>query len=103
MFKQLPDEETEIIGIFFNGKALQVPKGISVAAAILSRNPDHTRTTPVTGSKRLPFCMMGVCYECLMVIDGQANRRACATYVEAGMHIETQLGVGPALEDADSA
>ncbi len=39
--------------------------------------------------------MMGVCYECLMVIDGQANRRACQETVRPGMRIERQLGVGP--------
>lgn len=98
MFKQLPADEADLVAIFFDGQALQVPKGISVAAAVLTRDPGHTRTTPVSGSKRLPFCMMGVCYDCLMVIDGQANRRACATYVEEGMRIETRQGVGPALE-----
>lgn len=98
MFKQLPAEEADFVAIFLDDEPLQVPKGISVAAAVLSRNPGHTRTTPVSGSKRLPFCMMGVCYECLMVIDGQANRRTCATYVREGMRIETQQGVGPALE-----
>ncbi len=97
MFKQLPCNETETVRIFLNGESLQVQKGISVAAAVLSCNQAYTRTTPLSGSKRLPFCMMGVCYDCLMVIDGKANQRACGTYVREGMWIDSQQGVGPAL------
>ena len=33
----------------------------------------YTRTSPITDEKRAPYCMMGVCFECLMVIDGMAH------------------------------
>jgi len=102
MFKQLPGDKVSNVGIFLNGQALQVAQGISVAAAVLSNNQRSTRTTPVYGSPRAPFCMMGVCYDCLMVIDGKANQRACAMTVEEGMCIDSQQGVGPALEILDS-
>jgi len=99
MFKQLPGDKVSNVEIFLNGQALQVAQGISVAAAVLSNNQRSTRTTPVSGSPRAPFCMMGVCYDCLMVIDGKANQRACATTVEEGMNIDSQQGVGPAMEN----
>ena len=99
MFKQLHGDQTEKVDIILNGQPLQVLRGITVAAVALSQNQQYTRTTPISGSKRAPFCMMGVCYECLMVIDGKANKRACATYVKSGMQIETQQGVGPTLGD----
>ena len=99
MFKQLPGNQTETLDIILNGQNFKVLKGITVAAAALSQNQHVTRTTPVSASKRAPFCMMGVCYECLMVINGKANQRACSTYVEQGMHIDIQQGVGPALEN----
>ncbi len=102
MFKQLPGNQTEMLNISLNGQPVEVPKGISVAAVALSQNIGHTRTTPVSASKRAPFCMMGVCYDCLMVINGQANQRACSTIVQEGMCIETQQGVGPAMEDRGS-
>lgn len=102
MFKQLPDTHTECVEIILNGRSIKTLKGISVAAAVLSQNLKYTRTTPVSGSKRAPFCMMGVCYECLMVINGKANQRACATYVQEGMQIDSQQGVGPAMESTDS-
>lgn len=99
MFKQLPGDQKETVDIILNGQPLQVLKGVTVAAIALSQNLKFTRTTPISGGKRAPFCMMGVCYECIMVIDGKANQRACATYVSNGMQVETQQGVGPALGD----
>lgn len=99
MFKQLPDDAGDKVRVFLNGEAIDVAKGISAAAVALSHNLPFTRTTPVSGSKRAPFCMMGVCYECLMVIDGKPNSRACATYVEEGMRIDTQFGAGPSWGD----
>ena len=98
MFKQIPTDNGTTINITIDGRALQVPQGITVAAAALSNGLRHTRSTPVSGSKRAPFCLMGVCFDCLMVIDGKANQRACATYARKGMCIESQQGVGPAIK-----
>ena len=36
--------------------------------------------------------MMGVCFECLVAIDGVGSRQACLTRVRDGMAIETQQG-----------
>ena len=35
------------------------------------------------------LCGMGVCYECLVTVDGAPNRQACMTRVRAGMKVET--------------
>lgn len=99
MFKQLPNQGAETVEVFLNGQSVHVLQGTSVAAMALTEGLRFTRTTPISDSKRAPFCMMGVCYECLMIIDGKANQRACATIVKQGMQIETQQGVGPALEN----
>ena len=97
MFKQLPNDNAELVEAILNGQKVQVPEGTTVAAMALAAGLRYTRTTPISGSKRAPFCMMGVCYECLMIIDGQANQRACAHYVKNGMRVETQQGVGDML------
>ncbi len=103
MFKQLSTTDpVDRVNVILNGRLVEVPGGCSVAAAVLSQNPGYTRTTPVSGSKRAPFCMMGVCYECLMVINGQANQRACCVMVQNAMHIETQQGVGKPLEGREN-
>ncbi len=100
MFKQLPAIIEKKVNIFIDGQPLKVQEGITVAAAALSSGFSHTRITPITGSKRAPFCMMGVCFDCLMVIDDKPNQRACSTYVHEGMRIESQQGVGPEIKDS---
>lgn len=100
MFKQLPSNDIDQVEVMLNGKQVHALQGTSVAAMALAQGLRVTRTTPVSDSPRAPFCMMGVCYDCLMIIDGKANQRACATLVKNGMRVETQQGVGPTLGEA---
>ena len=51
---------------------------------------------PVAGATRGVFCGMGVCFDCLVVIDGEPSRRACVTFAREGMRVETQVGFGEA-------
>ena len=51
-----------------------------------------SRTTPVSGAPRAPYCLMGVCFECLVTIDGVGNRQGCMVAVRDGMRIETRKG-----------
>jgi len=95
MFRFLQDDPATTVTVYIEGVAVTVPDQISVAAAVLSHLKGNTRTTPVNGAPRAPLCMMGVCYECLMVINGQANKRACQEMVSEGMRIERQFGTGP--------
>jgi predicted molibdopterin-dependent oxidoreductase YjgC len=102
MFKQLSDITEETIDVYLNGQKIQTSNNITVAALCMTQGLRFTRTTAISNTKRAPFCMMGVCYECLMVIDGKANQRACAITVKKGMKIETQVGVGSEIgEDVE--
>lgn len=92
MFRLLIDNAPELLTIELDGETVSVPAGVSVAAAMLYLGAPPTRQTPVSGAPRAPFCMMGVCFECLMEIDGNPNQRACQVEVTAGMRIERQRG-----------
>lgn len=94
MFKRLEKHPEKLVSITINGKPFKVPAGESVAAAVLASNIRHTRTTPVSASPRAPFCLMGVCYECLMIINGLPNQRACKQSVAEGMNIKIQHKTG---------
>ena len=96
MFKRLEELNGETVTVNIEGKDVQVPMGETVAAAVLVQNLGYTRTTPRSGSPRAPLCMMGVCFECLMEIDGLPNRQACQVEVAEGMRIRRQQGVGRA-------
>lgn len=98
MFRYLEDDSSGTVTVFIEGVAVTVPQNTSVAAAVLAQGLDHTRTTPISNAPRAPFCMMGACYECLMIIDGKANRLACMETVREGMRIERQHGSGTSPE-----
>jgi len=79
--------------IEFDGQPLVVPAGISLAAALLASGVRSTRSSVVSASPRAPFCMMGVCFECLVEVDGQASCQACLLPVREGMRVRSQQGV----------
>lgn len=92
MFKRIFAPPPPTISVTVEGKTVLVATGDSVAAAVLAAGFDHTRTSPVSGCRRGPYCMMGVCFECLVEIDGIPNRQACMTPVREGMRIRLQKG-----------
>ena len=92
MFRPRPEARPATVEVFVDGVALQVPAGASAAAAVLLAGSAAIRTTAVSGAPRLPYCMMGVCFDCLAEIDGQANQQACMVPVAPGMRIARQQG-----------
>jgi predicted molibdopterin-dependent oxidoreductase YjgC len=90
MFKRLPDIAGATVAITIDGTPFSARAGDSVAAALLLAGRAACGTTAVTGQKRAPYCLMGVCFECLVTIDGEAARQACLVSVRDGMRIETQ-------------
>jgi sarcosine oxidase subunit alpha len=91
MFRRL-DDAGATVALTVDGNAIHACEGDTVAAAMLAAGLDHCRTTPVTGAPRAPYCLMGVCFECLVTIDGVGSRQACLIPVREGMAVETQLG-----------
>lgn len=72
-------------------RLVTVPVGASAAAAVLAAGYRSIRETPVSGSPRTPYCMMGICFDCLAEIDGVPNRQSCTVEVRAGMRIRRQI------------
>jgi sarcosine oxidase subunit alpha len=91
MFKRLGDAGTAVT-LMVDGKPIRARTGDTVAAAMLAAGIDHCRTTPVTGAPRAPYCLMGVCFDCLVTIDGVGSRQGCLVPVREGMAVETQIG-----------
>ena len=93
MFRLIDNSATELIDIEFDGETVKVPAGISLAAVVFYLDVMPARRTSLSASPRAPFCMMGVCFECLLEIDGIGNQRACQVEVKAGMRVRRQLVV----------
>ncbi|MCP5367163.1 MAG: (2Fe-2S)-binding protein [Hyphomicrobiales bacterium] len=94
MFKRLHENGAKKVRIFVDGAPTEVPAGETVAAALLAGDDVHCRTSSVSGEKRAPHCLIGVCFECLVEVDGQPNRQACMTRVADGMKVRRQQGAG---------
>ena len=79
------------VRIFLDDQPLDVPAGISVAAAVLGHaHASHTGYNSVDGSPRAPFCLMGVCFECLMEINGEPDVQSCLVSVQEDMRVRRQ-------------
>jgi predicted molibdopterin-dependent oxidoreductase YjgC len=78
----------ETVQIFVNGKAVNIPAGTVVAAAIAAAGITQYRRS-VNGAPRGPVCGMGVCMECRVTINGRAQTRSCQTVCEPGMEVQT--------------
>ena len=72
----------------WNGSEIRCRAGETVAVALLCAGRLDLRRSPRAGSPRGAFCMMGVCQECLVRVDG-VLRQACLTPAEDGMCIES--------------
>ncbi len=92
MFQPRPHSGAAMIEVVVEGRRVAVAEGASAAAAFLLAGFRGIRETP-KGSPRAPYCMMGVCFECLAEIDGVPNRQSCMVEVRPGMRIRRQFGV----------
>ena len=72
---------------FANGTAIPVRSGQSVAAALLDAGIRRLRLSPRASTPRGAFCMMGVCQECVVRVDGRLVQ-ACLTECRPGMVVE---------------
>lgn len=87
------DPQTELVKVFFEGRALEAKKDEPVLAALAAAGVTVFRHT-VKGSPRRMFCGIGRCTDCIMIVDGVPGVRTCITRVHEGMTIERQEGMG---------
>lgn len=68
-----------MITVTINGRAIEVPAGATVAAAVMRAG--------VAGFR--PLCGMGICFECRATLNGRAYERTCQKSCEPDMEIRT--------------
>ncbi|NUP75246.1 MAG: (2Fe-2S)-binding protein [Sinomonas sp.] len=72
----------------FNGVTFEGGPGQTVGAALMAGGVTAWRTTRKGERPRGLFCGIGVCFDCLVTVDGAANQRACLVEVREGMRVE---------------
>lgn len=83
------------VTINIDGRPVAAFTGETVAAVLLAEGRRVFRRT-AGGSPRGVFCGMGICFECLVRVNGTPNVRACLTPVADGLTVETEPG--PAVQ-----
>ena len=91
MFRTL-HEPSDPVTLHIDGVAAMARPGETVAAVMLRQAEAWTRRSPISGERRAPYCMMGVCFECLAEVDGQGSTQTCLTVVREGMQVRRQRG-----------
>jgi hypothetical protein len=80
----------------FDGAAIPFQRGMTVAGALWASGQRAWRLTERGRQPRGYYCGDGFCYDCLVVVDGRSNIRACQTPARPDMQVTTQLGFGVA-------
>lgn len=74
--------------VFVNGLEIEAIESENVGTFLLKRRQQVLRKTRFEDNPRGMFCGIGVCFDCIVTIDGIANQRACITQLRDGMRIE---------------
>lgn len=81
---------TPTLTVLVDGVPVELHQGDMVATAVLLAGHAVYRRTLVGKAPRAPYCMMGVCFDCLVEVDGVANRQGCLLPAREGMRIRRQ-------------
>ena len=76
----------------FDDQTITAISGQSIGAALLAANQRSLRKTRFKNNDRGLFCGIGVCFDCLVVVDGVSNQRACLIEAKPGMKVQRQVG-----------
>ncbi|PYI66904.1 proline dehydrogenase [Arthrobacter livingstonensis] len=88
--------------LFLDGEPLAARPGQTVGAALTEAGVTSWRTTLRGGRPRGLFCGIGVCFDCLLMVDGVPNQRACLTPARDGMELETGTSTQTRPDKADT-
>ena len=77
-----------------DGEKILAYEGETIGTALLAAGKRVLRKTMRQKKPRGIYCGMGVCFDCVMVVDGQPNTRVCQTLATPNCRIQTQIGLG---------
>ena len=77
------------IAISIDGRPATCREGETIAAALIGAGETAWRSTRHTGARRGLFCGIGVCFDCLVIVNGDGPVRACLVTAQPGDQIAT--------------
>ena len=85
------NERGEPFEIMVNGKPTSAYPGETIATVLLAAGYKLFHHSALSGEPRGMYCGMGLCYDCLVTVNGEKNIRACKTTAHPGDEVERQM------------
>jgi hypothetical protein len=76
----------------FDGRPVPARPGETIGAALLAAGVRRFRVTRFGGRPRGLFCGIGVCFDCLVSVDGEDSVRACLRAAAPGAVVSSAPG-----------
>lgn len=89
MFRPI-DPDPSNITIYIDGSPCPAREGDSVATILLKEGHAALHSAP-NGTPRGPYCMMGVCFDCMITLEDGRVEQACQIYARDGMRVYLPL------------
>lgn len=83
-----------VVTFSFDGRPIRCDEGTTVGAALVASGIRSWRTTRIEGRPRGIFCAIGVCFDCLVTVNGRPSVRACLAPARDGDDVRSQVGTG---------
>ena len=80
--------------ITFDGRPITCQDGWTIGAALTAGSVRSWRSTRVAGRPPGLFCGIGICFDCLVTVNGRPSLRACLLPAQPGDDVRTQHGTG---------
>ena len=88
ILKRLAETGRPALTFTFDGQACTALAGDTVLTAVLTQG-ERLRFSEFGGGPRAGFCMMGACQDCWVQREDGERIRACSTYIEPGMRLQS--------------
>jgi len=92
--RRLRRHELQPLNIVVDGRSTRCFEGETIATAILAQRR-HVGSDTMRAHGL--WCGIGICFECVVTVDGELGVRACMRQVEPGITVDTQLARGVPL------
>lgn len=86
----------------FDRRVVTAYEGESIGAALMADGVVNLHCSTQTHSPRGLYCGMGICFECVAIVDDLPNVRTCVTEVTQGMRVQRQCIGAAGHSDVDT-
>jgi len=80
-------QRKEKVTILVNDSPVTAYKGETLSAALIAAGYKSIKKSPLKKESRGALCGMGVCFECIVMVNEIPNIRSCMTEVEHNMRV----------------